>query len=37
MKGIDNHQVADVPIGTVGEVAYTQKVYVIAIFYQYYF
>ena len=35
IKGIDNHQVVDVPIGTVGGVVTTQKGPVIAILHQY--
>ena len=35
IKGIDNHQVIDVPIGTVGGVVTTQKGPVIAILHQY--
>jgi hypothetical protein len=35
IKGIDNHQVTDIPIGTVGGVISTQKGPVIAIMHQY--
>jgi hypothetical protein len=35
IKGIDNYQVTDVPIGTVGGVVNTQKGPVIALFHQY--
>jgi hypothetical protein len=35
IKGIDNHQVTDVPIGTVGGVISTQKGPVIAVMHQY--
>ena len=35
IKGIDNHQVIDIPIGTVGGVVTTQKGPVIAILHQY--
>jgi hypothetical protein len=35
IRGIDNHQLTDVPIGTVGGVVTTQKGPVIAIMHQY--
>jgi hypothetical protein len=35
IRGIDNHQVVDIPIGTVGGVVTTQKGPVIAILHQY--